>query len=373
MNFASLISTAAKAYATKKATSKFNGGKKKGKNNIIISIVMGFVLLLAFIPTMLMSILTPFVNSDTETKELLQDYYYASTEIGIDYVHLVAYDMVRYELDLSQAKPYESALDFLIIQVDVFEDQPTGEVDEFGTETYERVKVSTYTRRGSRATEFLSSITGKAYSDIREVVNDLQNLDDYYYEVKEIASSHIDDMIAQFDSDQIEMLDAIIEANMVSEMYAPTEIPNFSLSMIPTNYFRLPNERLTIVSSPFGYRIHPVYHVRKLHTGTDLVAQSYTFGTDVHPIASGYVVRVQRLLTGYGNNVMIRHTDPNGNTWYSVYAHLNDITVNLADYVSYDDVIGHLGNSGTSTGAHLHLEIKFEQYLIDPDIIFRFE
>ncbi len=102
------------------------------------------------------------------------------------------------------------------------------------------------------------------------------------------------------------------------------------------------------ITSPFGFRFHPIFGNRRMHTGTDFGAAS---GTPVSAAASGTVVTASSD-GGYGNTVGIRHAA--GLT--TRYSHLSSISVRVGDTVSAGDTVGRVGCTGTCTGPHLHFE-----------------
>ncbi|WP_434798952.1 murein hydrolase activator EnvC family protein [Terrisporobacter vanillatitrophus] len=104
------------------------------------------------------------------------------------------------------------------------------------------------------------------------------------------------------------------------------------------------------ISSPFGYRIHPVLGVKKLHTGIDIPAPT---GTPAVAVASGTVI-YSGVQGSYGNTVMIRHD----NGLVSLYAHNSSLVVKVGDKVKKGQVVTKIGSTGRSTGPHLHFEIR---------------
>jgi hypothetical protein len=107
------------------------------------------------------------------------------------------------------------------------------------------------------------------------------------------------------------------------------------------------------ITSPFGYRIHPIRKVRSWHQGVDI---AYPGTVNIRASADGIVIRVGELGT-YGNVVMIRH-NINGELFETNYAHLRDgLKVVVGQKVKQGDVIAHMGNTGSSTAQHLHFEI----------------
>jgi len=112
------------------------------------------------------------------------------------------------------------------------------------------------------------------------------------------------------------------------------------------------------ISSGFGMRYHPIYKVRKFHTGIDIPE---TKGTPVYATGNGVVTR-KGYCPGYGNYVEIKHA---GN-FHSFYAHLSKTMVNKGDTVSIATQIACVGNTGTSTGYHLHYEIRKGKRFLNP-------
>ena len=105
----------------------------------------------------------------------------------------------------------------------------------------------------------------------------------------------------------------------------------------------------TQITSPFGWRIHPIFGERKFHTGTD-------FGAYIgQPIlaADGGIVVDTGWMGGYGNTIIIEHSDTR-----TLYAHLSQINVNIGDAVAQGDEVGLAGSTGNSTGPHLHFEVR---------------
>lgn len=115
------------------------------------------------------------------------------------------------------------------------------------------------------------------------------------------------------------------------------------------------NFRLT---SGFGYRRDPFNGGRRLHAGTDFAGPR---GTPIYSTAEGEVIFAGRQ-SGYGNMIEIRH--PFGYT--TRYAHLSRIRVSEGERVSRGDLIGDMGNTGRSTGPHLHYEVRLNGDPVNP-------
>lgn len=117
------------------------------------------------------------------------------------------------------------------------------------------------------------------------------------------------------------------------------------------------------ITSEFGYRTHPVTGVYKLHSGIDMVGKIHG---NILAVADGEIVWAG-IRGAYGNCVNIKHTNIEGNTFYSFYAHLSQINVIEGQTVTQGQVIGLQGGAasdpghGSSTGSHLHFEIRLSQ------------
>lgn len=106
---------------------------------------------------------------------------------------------------------------------------------------------------------------------------------------------------------------------------------------------------VTRFASGFGYRIHPVYKTIKFHDGVDLTAPP---GTKIYATGDGEVAETA-YERGYGKMVIINH----GFNYKTRYAHMSQILVRQGQKIKRGDVIGKVGNTGTSTGPHLHYEV----------------
>ena len=112
------------------------------------------------------------------------------------------------------------------------------------------------------------------------------------------------------------------------------------------------------VGSGFGYRIHPIFGTKKLHTGIDLNAGA---GTPILASESGTVI-MARTYGGYGRAVVIDH----GGGLSTLYAHQSSIVVSEGQRVARGDVIGYVGCTGYCTGPHLHFETREWGTPVDP-------
>ena len=121
----------------------------------------------------------------------------------------------------------------------------------------------------------------------------------------------------------------------------------------------LSNKDLTRTASGYGLRIHPIYKISKFHFGMDFTAPA---GTDVYTTGNGVVKEIQSSQRGLGKHIIIDH----GFGYTSVYAHLSNFNVRTGQKVQRGDVIGFVGNTGTSIANHLHYEVKLNGVNVDP-------
>jgi len=151
---------------------------------------------------------------------------------------------------------------------------------------------------------------------------------------------------------QSESLDAIAEAaKKKEERFA--SIP----SIKPVRSDKL--ARNIKLLSGFGMRIHPIHKVRKMHAGIDFTAPR---GTAIQSTGDGTVVRVQKIRTGYGNNVTIDH----GFGYKTLYAHMSRIDVKQGQKIKKGEKIGLVGSTGSSTAPHLHYEVVHNGRKVNP-------
>lgn len=112
------------------------------------------------------------------------------------------------------------------------------------------------------------------------------------------------------------------------------------------------------ITSPFGYRIHPIFGTQIFHSGIDIGVPE---GTPIHAADSGTVIEAD-WLGGYGNAVIIDH----GNGLQTVYGHNSSLAVSAGQAVSKGQVIAYAGQTGYATGPHCHFEVRVNGSPVDP-------
>ena len=123
------------------------------------------------------------------------------------------------------------------------------------------------------------------------------------------------------------------------------------------------NKDLNRLSSGFSYRIDPIYKTVKFHAGLDFSAPQ---GTPIYATANGIVRVAGNLGNGYGNHVIINH----GYQYSTLYGHMYRIKVRVGQSIKRGEVIGYVGNTGKSTGPHVHYEVMKGGRHLDPIYFF---
>lgn len=120
------------------------------------------------------------------------------------------------------------------------------------------------------------------------------------------------------------------------------------------------NKDLSRTASGYGWRIHPIYKIRKFHEGMDFTAPT---GSEIYATADGVVSAIETdIYRGYGNMVKIDH----GFGYETLYAHMDNIKAKLGQHVKRGDIIGYVGSTGLSTAPHLHYEVHKNGKTVNP-------
>lgn len=119
------------------------------------------------------------------------------------------------------------------------------------------------------------------------------------------------------------------------------------------------NESLNMLASGYGMRIHPILKVRKMHKGVDFAAPK---GTPIYATGDGVVLSVKTVFGGYGKHIEIDH----GFGFVTRYAHMNEFKVRRGQKIKRGDLIGTVGNTGSSTAPHVHYEILKDGKFVNP-------
>jgi murein DD-endopeptidase MepM/ murein hydrolase activator NlpD len=121
-------------------------------------------------------------------------------------------------------------------------------------------------------------------------------------------------------------------------------------TVVGTGNLIWPTPSCSKVSSPYGQRLHPIYHTYRMHSGIDISAK---YGANIVAADSGVVI-ISEYSSSYGNYIVISH----GSGVTTLYAHMSSRSKQVGDKVNQGDSIGKVGSTGASTGPHLHFEIS---------------
>ena len=132
---------------------------------------------------------------------------------------------------------------------------------------------------------------------------------------------------------------------------------------LPATYtggpFLWPSNTTRTVTSPYGYRIHPVTGKSRFHAGIDIGA---AYGTSILAANDGVVIVSGYNSGGYGNYVVINH----GGGYTTLYAHASSLLVSVGQKVSRGQLIATCGSTGMSTGPHIHFEVQYNGRTTNP-------
>ncbi len=118
------------------------------------------------------------------------------------------------------------------------------------------------------------------------------------------------------------------------------------------------NKDLKRTASGYGWRMHPIYKTMKFHDGMDFTAPT---GTDIYATGDGEVTEVG-VSGGYGNRIIVDH----GFGYQTLYGHMDAFKVKVGDKVKRGQIIGLVGNTGVSSGPHLHYEVHKNGKVVNP-------
>lgn len=174
----------------------------------------------------------------------------------------------------------------------------------------------------------------------------------------EVATRSKERLMSNLQQDKKEALKQIDELNDLADKIAADikkkqlaiEYAGGEMSWPAPGYYR--------ISSPFGWRIHPIYGVKKMHTGMDIAVP---LGGKIVAANDGKV-QYSGLLGGYGNVIIIDH----GGGITTLYAHNSKLLVKEGQWVKKGQAITKAGSTGNSTGPHLHFEVRKNGSYINP-------
>jgi len=189
------------------------------------------------------------------------------------------------------------------------------------------------------------------------VPNEKEKFESYYLE-DSLNNEYLD--MVNSTNQRITTLEDKLEKQkyILADVFNKTKTKEDMISHIPSIQ-PVSNKDLKYTSSGWGFRIHPIYRIKLFHYGMDFVIKE---GTDVFATGDAKVISIQKDKRGYGNSVILDH----GYGYKTLYGHLNKIKVKVNQKIKRGEVIAFSGNTGTSTGPHLHYEVLKDNKKINP-------
>jgi len=175
------------------------------------------------------------------------------------------------------------------------------------------------------------------------------NLEGYQNSKNEVATTKKIDLLSRR---------LYIQSKSYDEVYNLAKNKEKMMAAIPAIQ-PISNKNLTSIASGFGLRIHPVYKTWRMHAGIDFTAP---VGTPIYATGDGIVENPKSGMSGYGNVIVINH----GFGYETLYAHCSKIIVRPGQKVKRGEIIAYVGNSGMSTGPHVHYEVRKGRTPINP-------
>jgi len=338
--------------------------KKHWKELIVVLFIIALIPVIIF--SIAINVLFPQVS-----REEFKIYKSLTEETDISWDSLVAYDVVRLDNYLKENKPNESVFDLLKVDFKEYEIIETEKevskiVDgKIVTETIiEKEYVVTRELEANGYTtikdllnslDYVTSDDNMTVKKVTDFLDDLNEKEEYEIETSILS----DDEISEgFDERHREWFFALIEILPLIDPTAEFDpdqfiIPDLTDPDIPSIW-----PASGTVTSEYGER-----RLTHTHKGIDIANNT---GTPIRSTANGTIIAVGTS-GNFGRRIMIYHgTDENGTTYVTIYAHLSNFSVKAGDKVSQGEIIGLMGNTGYSKGAHLHYEVRVNGEAVNP-------
>ncbi|MBN8578326.1 MAG: M23 family metallopeptidase [Cytophagales bacterium] len=181
---------------------------------------------------------------------------------------------------------------------------------------------------------------------------------DRYEDIKNKSIIHADLIVKLSESVDNLRRKLYIESKSQDEVVELTKNKEKLFAAIPAIQ-PVANKQLIALASGFGMRFHPIYKVKKMHTGIDFAA---AIGTPIYATADGVIDKLDVSFSGYGKMIEIDH----GFGYRTRYAHMHGFAVRQGQKVKRGDLIGYVGDTGLSTAPHLHYEVFVNGIIANP-------
>jgi len=334
-----------------------------------INLILLFIII--FIPFLMFSIALNILFPQVD-REGFALYKSLTDKSEINWTSFMAYDVVRLDNYLRENRPNESVFDLLKVNFTEYEIIETEKevtriidgksVTEVVTQKEYKVVRELELQGYSSIKELLGSLeydTSEENMTVKNVtgfLNDLNKKEEY-----EIGTAILTDeeISGDFDEKHKEWFFALVEILPLIDPSSEFDPDNFIIPEVIDNP-DIPSiwPASGVVTSEFGEA-----RITHIHQGIDIA--NY-IGTPVRATANGTVIAVGTS-GNFGKRIMIYHgMDGKGNTYVTVYAHLSEFKVEVGQKVDQGDLIGLMGNTGVSTGTHLHYEVRVNSVPVNP-------
>ncbi len=282
-------------------------------------------------------------SMSSASESLADDYMTAADAVGGSWQEMMAFDLVRYENSFDDVNPYMTAMEFAILYIDT------------GAE-HEKVIQTKKTPEEIRAALGLSE-----NDDLEYVMEAIDNNPMY-----SLSSKSLEDVMTNFSfsDEEKEYMGELLIGGILSEQYGDTLSGHIDVEY--HGYFPWPTPSFVpeSITSSYGYRTHPVTHLKTFHYGLDIACSE---GTPVISIVEDGKVHSCGYTDDTGYYVIVDATDEkNDYSWRIKYYHLKEIKCKQGDNLQQGDIIALSGNTGISTGPHLHIETICNGVYQDP-------
>lgn len=336
--------------------------------------IVAIVSILLIVPAIFILSLPSVIFNGLDNKNVLNDNYELTNNIEkisneLSEIMLEAYEDVKAEVqEEADGKENSKIIDnvkgqveceknLIYSQYSVFEDYSKISLNGFidivkkNRDKFYDYTVHTETKEISEDEEITYTIYTISYVGEEYLADKVFKLADEQKEQAKMLADNLSTFLAENDS--------YVQINNLHRRIA--ELIKNDASIIESKDFKSPLKNVnwkSVITSRFGKRI--LRGKVNYHTGLDM---GVVEGTEVSAIMSGKVIITNTGNTGYGNYIVINH----GSGYVSLYAHLSKVMITEGSYVQNGDIIGKSGNTGNSTGPHLHLEIIEKGLLVDPE------
>ncbi len=334
--------------------------------HILLVILFIIIMIPVLIFSIAINVLFPQVS-----REEFKIYKALTEETDINWSSFMAYDVARLDNYLKDNNPKESIFDFLVVDFTEYEIIETekeitkivnGEVIKETVIEKEYIivrelEINSYSpiKELLKTLNYDTSEDNMTVKKVSDFLKDLNEKEEYDIEITTLKDEEISE---DFDDIHKQWFIALIEILPLIDPTSEFDPDEFIIFNLTDPYIPSIWPARGTVTSEFGER-----RLTHIHKGIDI---SNNIGTPIRATANGTVIAIGSS-GGFGKRIMIYHgTDENGTTYVTIYAHLSRLNVKAGEKVDQGDLIGLMGNTGFSTGSHLHYEVRVNGIPVNP-------